>query len=259
MNHRSAAMSLAEVSVASGISVMIILIVMTASLAISKFTQQAVTIRIADIQTSQGTEAVTKELRDGTAVLASATIAGQTFTTSSSCVVFAASSYDFTKANPLIDSTDTIAFSFSLPKSQVSRSCMVASGSRRPGGLNLKVMPCTDARFTYRVSEVVDWLSTSTSTVTQTYRLSAIPLEPPVCTRNGSSIPCTWQAGSQSVTIQTPPGASMFGIQYKVNPTSTSCPYITSVELAVTKTLPSINTPESTISHVTEARLRNKR
>lgn len=259
MKHRSTGVSLAEVIIASGISSIIILFVVSASIAISRFSQQAVMSRVVDTQVSQGADAVVKELRDGIAILPSAVIKGKSYTTSSTCVVLSATGYDFSKANPILQSLDTVAFAFVPAMSQLSRTCLPAVGSTRPVGSDVKVIACTDVKFTYRVSEVIDWLSTSTTTATEVFNLAAVPQEQPTCTRNGIATPCTWQTGSQTVSIQTPTGASVIGIQYKVSPSAANCQHITSVELQIKRSTPTLNGSKSTISHITEARLRNKR
>lgn len=259
MKHRSTGMSLAEVIIASGISSIIILFVASTAIAISKFSQQAVMSRIVDTQVTQGLDAVAKELRDGIAILPSTVIKGKSYTTSSTCVVLSATGYDFSKANPILESTDTVVFAFVPAMSQLSRTCLPGVGSVRPVGSDAKVIACSDVKFTYRVSEAIDWLSKSTTTATETFKLAAIPQEQPTCTRNGMTIPCAWQSGSQTVSIQTPSGASVIGIQYKVLPSAANCQHITSVEVQTKRSIPTLNGSQAINSHMTEARMRNKR
>lgn len=259
MKHRSTGVSLAEVIIASGISSIIVLFVVSTAIAISKFSQQALMSRIVDTQVTQGTDAIAKELRDGIAILPSTVIRGTTYLTSSTCVVLSATGYDFSKANPILESTDTVVFAFVPAASQVARTCLPGLGSKRPGGSGSNVTACTDAKFSYRVSEVIDWLSTSSTSVTESFKLETLPIEQPACTRNGITIPCTWQAGSQAISVQVPAGPSIIGVQYKVTPTAASCPHITSVELHSKRSTSSLNSSPYMTTHITEARLRNKR
>ncbi|MEY3602213.1 MAG: hypothetical protein RL169_1457 [Armatimonadota bacterium] len=259
MKHRSTGVSLAEVIIASGISSIIVLFVVSTAIAISKFSQQALMSRIVDTQVSQGVDAIAKELRDGIAILPSTVIRGTTYSTSSTCVVLSATGYDFSKANPILESTDTVVFAFVPAASQVARTCLPGLGSKRPGGSGSNVTACTDAKFTYRVSEVIDWLNSSSTSITQSFMLATVPIEQPACTRNGITIPCTWQAGSQAVSVQVPAGPSIIGVQYKVTPTAASCPHITSVELQSKRSTSSLNSSPYMTTHITEARLRNKR
>jgi hypothetical protein len=256
---RTYAVTLVEVIIAAAISILIIMFTISGAVAISKFTQQALHNRIIDSQTSQGTDAIAKELRDGIAVLSSATIVGKTYTTSSSCVVFSAVAYDFSKSNPLLESSDTVVYSYSSANSRVTRSCGTGAGSKRPATNDSHVVTGTDCKFTFRVAEAIEWINTSTSTASETLRLATIPLQQPSCTRNGISIPCAWQTGSQNLTVQTPAGASSIGIQYPVSPSPSSCPHITSVEIQVKRTTASPGGLVTTVPHITEARLRNKR
>ena len=259
MRQRITGTSLVEVIVVAGISLLIMGAAIAASIAISKFSQHALLARAIDRQTSQGMDALTKELRDGISVLPNANIAGKSYKTSSTCVVVSAVGYDFTRANPILENSDIVVFALSQSPSRIVRICDIGVGSKRPRSIDSSVTPCTSAQFVYRVAESVDRLNTSTSNVSDVYRLATIPAEQPSCTRSGVAIPCTWQSGSQSVTFQTPPGASMFGIQYPVTPSSTACPFVTSVEIQVRRTSPTISGPDTTIRHITEARLRNKR
>jgi hypothetical protein len=259
MKHRSTGVSLAEVIIASGISSIIVLFVVSTAIAISKFSQQALMSRIVDTQVSQGVDAIAKELRDGIAILPSTVIRGKSYTTSATCVVLSATGYDFSMANPILESTDTVVFSFVPAMSQMARTCLPGVGSTRPVASDAKVIACSDVKFTYRVSEVIDWLHTSTTTATESFKLAAVPQEQPACTRNGITIPCTWQAGSQAISVQVPAGPSIIGVQYKVTPTAASCPHITSVELQSKRSTSSLNSSPYMTTHFTEARLRNKR
>jgi hypothetical protein len=259
MKHRSTGVSLAEVIIASGISSIIVLFVVSTAIAISKFSQQALMSRIVDTQVSQGVDAIAKELRDGIAILPSTVIRGKSYTTSATCVVLSATGYDFSMANPILESTDTVVFSFVPAMSQMARTCLPGVGSTRPVASDAKVIACSDVKFTYRVSEVIDWLHTSTTTATESFKLAAVPQEQPACTRNGITIPCTWQAGSQAISVQVPAGPSIIGVQYKVTPTAASCPHITSVELQSKRSTSSLNSSPYMTTHITEARLRNKR
>ena len=259
MKHRSTGVSLAEVIIASGISSVIILFVFSTAIAISKFSQQAVMSRIVDTQVTQGTDAIAKELRDGIAILPSTVIRGKSYTTSATCVVLSATGYDFSMANPILESTDTVVFSFVPAMSQMARTCLPGVGSTRPVASDAKVLACSDVKFTYLVSEVIDWLNTSTTTATESFKLAAVPQEQPACTRNGITIPCTWQAGSQVVSVQIPTGASVIGIQYKVLPSAANCQHITSVEVQIKRSTPTLNGSTATSAHITEARMRNKR
>ncbi|MFM7189024.1 MAG: hypothetical protein ACKO14_14550, partial [Armatimonadota bacterium] len=184
--------------------------------------------RIKCTQVSQGADAVAKELRDGIAILPTTVISGKSYVTSSSCVVLSVTGYDFSKSNPILESKDTVVFAFAAPRSMLSRTCLPGAGSKRPIGTESKVINCRDAKFSFRESEVFDWLSTSTTSVAETFRLATVPMEQPTCTRNGITIPCTWQSGSQTITVQVSTGASNIGVQYKVTPTAASCPHITS-------------------------------
>lgn len=259
MKMHSSAVTLVEVIIASAISILIITFTISSAVAISKFSQQALHNRVIDSQTSQGTDAIAKELRDGIALLSSATVVGKTYTTSSTCIVFSAVGYDFSKANPLLESSDIVVYSYSSAKSCITRSCGSGAGSKRPVTNESDVVAGTDCTFTFRVSEAIEWVNTSASTVSETFKLATVPLEQPSCIRNGISIPCAWQAGSQSLTIQTPVGASNIGIQYKVSPSPSSCPHVTSVEVQVKRTTASREGLVTTVPHITEARLRNKR
>ena len=259
MKPRTSGVSLVEVIVAAGISMLIIAFTISASIAISKFAQQSLLTRVIDSQTTQGSDAIAKELRDGVSILSSATVAGKTYTTSSTCIVFSAVSYDFSKANPIFGATDTVVFTYAMARSQISRTCSAGADSKRPTSFESPIVTTTDAQFIYRVAEAIDWLNSSSTTLTETFKLAAIPSEQPSCTRNGLTIPCTWQPGSQSLSLQTPAGASMLGIQYKVSPSAATCPQITSVEIQVKRTSPSLMGTVSTVPHITEARLRNKR
>jgi len=259
MKHRSTGVSLAEVIIASGISSIIVLFVVSTAIAISKFSQQALMSRIVDTQVSQGVDAIAKELRDGIAILPSTVIRGKSYTTSATCVVLSATGYDFSMANPILESTDTVVFSFVPAMSQMARTCLPGVGSTRPVASDAKVIACSDVKFTYRVSEVIDWLHTSTTTATESFKLAAVPQEQPACTRNGITIPCTWQAGAQAISVQVPAGPSIIGVQYKVTPTAASCPHITSVELQSKRSTSSLNSSPYMTTHITEARLRNKR
>lgn len=259
MKHRSTGLSLAEVIIASGISSIVILFVVSTAIAIGKFTQQAVMSRIVDTQVSQGVDAIAKELRDGIEILPSTVVRGTSYTTSSTCVVLSATGYDFSKANPILESTDTVVFAFVPAASQVARTCLPGLGSKRPVDSASNVTACTDAKFSFRVSEVIDWLSTSSTSVTESFKLATVPLEQPACTRNGITIPCTWQPGSQTISVQVPTGPTIIGVQYKVTPTAASCPHITSVELQTKRSTSSLNSTPYMTTHITEARLRNKR
>jgi hypothetical protein len=259
MRKRIVGTSLVEVMIVAGMSLLIMGVAIASSFAIAKFSQHALLARTIDQQTSQGTDALTKELRDGILVLPNATVAGKSYKTSATCVVFSAVGYDFSRVNPILATSDTVVFAHSHSPSRITRTCDVGVGSKRPRSIDTSVSPCTSAQFIYRVTESVDRLNTSTSNVSVVYKLATIPKEQPSCTRNGIAVPCLWQSGSQSVTIQTPPGASIFGIQYQVTPSSTTCQYVTSVEIQVRQTSPSISGPDTTIRHTTEARLRNKR
>lgn len=259
MRNRSTGVSLAEVIIASGISSIIILFVVSTAIAISKFSQQAVRSRILDAQVTLGLDAVAKELRDGVAILPSTMIRGTSYTTSSTCVVLSATGYDFSKANPILGSTDTVVFAFVPARSQLSRTCLPGEASKRPVAYGSNVTACTDVKFSFRVSEVIDWLSTSSTSVTETFKLATVPLEQPACTRNGISIPCTWQRGTQTISVQVPVGPSVIGVQYNVTPTAASCPHITSVELHARQSTSSLNSSPYMTTHMTEARLRNKR
>lgn len=259
MKPRLYAVTLAEVIIAAGISILIITFTISASIAVTNFSRQALLTRVIDTHTSQGSDAIGKELRDGVSILSSATLAGKTYTTSSSCVVFSAIGYDFSKVNPILGATDTVAFSFASTKSQISRTCSAGTGSRRPVAVESPIVTSTNAKFIYRVAEAIDWLNSTSVTATETLKLVTLPAEQPSCTRNGLSIPCTWQPGSQMLSVQMPPGASMVGIQYKVTPSAASCPQITSVEIQLTRTSSTQLGTFSTLPHITEARLRNKR
>lgn len=259
MKLRSAGVTLAEVIIASAITILVILLTLAISVAVSNFTQSALLSRIIDSQVTAGGDAITKELRDGIAVLPSAVIRGKSFVTSSTCVVFSATGYDFSQSNPILGSTDTVAFAFASDRSQVTRTCMTGTGSKRPISFETKVASVTSAQFTYRVSEVIEWMNPSGTTVSETFRLATVPAEKPVCTRNGTSIPCTWQTATQTLSVQVPSGPSVIGIQYRVTPSPSSCPHITSVELQSKRSTPNVNPSAASTEHITEARLRNKR
>lgn len=100
MRQRITGTSLVEAIVVAGISLLIMAVAIASSITISKFPQHALLARAIDSQTSQGMDALTKELRDGIAVLPNATIAGKSYKTSSTCVVFSAVGYDFNKSKP---------------------------------------------------------------------------------------------------------------------------------------------------------------
>ena len=94
MKLRSAGVTLAEVIIASAITILVILLTLAISVAVSNFTQSALLSRIIDSQVTAGGDAITKELRDGIAVLPSAVIRGKSFGPSSTCVGFSATGYD---------------------------------------------------------------------------------------------------------------------------------------------------------------------
>lgn len=259
MKMRSSAVTLVEVIIAAAVSTLIITFTISTAVSISKFSQKALHHRVIDSQLSRGTDAIAKELRDGITVLSSATVAGKTYTTSANCIVFSAVGYDFSKSNPLLDSSDTVVYSYSSAKYRISRSCSSGAGSKRPTTNESHVVTATDCTFTFHVSEMIEWFNTSSSTMLETIKLATIPREQPSCVRNGSSIPCSWQAGSQSLTMQVPAGASNIAIQYTVSPSPSSCPHITSVEIQAKRTSASPTGPLTTVPHVIEARLRNKR
>lgn len=259
MKRRPTALSLVEVVLATGISLITILFTLSISVAITRFTRDAVVSRIADMQVMQGVDAVAKELRDGLAILPSANIGGQTYTTSSNTIVLSAISYDFSKPNPILTSTDTVAFKFAPSNKLLVRSCSPGNGSKRPAGVESTVTSTSSSRFKYMVSEAIESVSSSTSTVTDNVNLSTVPSEQPVCTRNGATVPCLWQSGKQSISVQNPPGVSSLNIQYYVIPSATNCNSITSVEMQVQRPVSSLTGTKSNILHTAEARLRNKR
>lgn len=226
---------------------------------ISTLGQQAIQARIIDTQLSQATDAVAKELRDGIAVIPSASIGGRTYSTSNTCIVMSAIGYDFSIANPLLSVTDTLVFSLATDKQSIKRTSVSGTGSKRPTTVDSSIVQCTDALFTFRVNEQLDWVNTSSSTTNQTFKLATVPAEQPSCLRSGSYVPCTWQQGSQTISVSVPTGASVVSVSYKVAPNASSCPFITSVETTVTRKAKSTDGRLTTFTHTTEARLRNKR
>jgi len=212
------------------------------------------------MKAQRATDEMLYQLRGGSQVLTSQTLAGTSYTTSANDIVISSPglSTDYNGFPDILTAvTDYFAYDYDADQKKLYETIVPGTGSNRPARTRMVLAKeVTAVTFTYRVREQVRNLSSGSYSKVLAYTATATP----TAYVNGAKQTCSYNTSTRTATISSVPLGADVEFVYPVSPSDTSAlAKVTQVDATVTLAETSGRSVTRTVTLSGTARLRNMR